>query len=170
MRQVYEVVYDEKDQCFRIAGPTKVNRWFLARQSADEHAADLNMAYIAGGNGIEINSIRYDVTIEAVADAYSEHIEQVTAEQIMGRSRLMHRVAARQLVASIMRTEMRMPLMDIGRILGLHHASVIYAVRKCASNLEVDDRLRKVREAALRALRDVAADRLSSPPRGPGNA
>jgi len=163
----YTVVYDQKDECWRIEGPSRVDKWFLDREGADELAEALSDAFIAGGGVIDA---RHDAAVEAVADAYSMNIEDVSAEEIMGRSRLMHRVAARHLAISIMRNELRMPLVEIGKRMGMHHASVLYAVGKCASNMEVAPILRKVHDVAVAILRDEGSERLPLLQRSPGNA
>lgn len=113
---------------------------------------------IAALHKIMDRSIDMDLAQEAIKDIFKERpglhptadmvlqevssFYNVPAEQITGKGRTQDVVMARQVTAHLMRQLTGMSLPEIGKVLNMHHTSVMYSIDKLTQSMQENEALR----------------------------
>ncbi|HUS60039.1 MAG TPA: chromosomal replication initiator protein DnaA [Nevskiaceae bacterium] len=91
-----------------------------------------------GQNTIPHRLVRPKEVLRTVASFYNLKVSDLT-----GPRRLKPIVAPRQILMYLLRTELKVPLMEIGRLLGdRDHTTIMYGVEKITNNLSTSEKLR----------------------------
>lgn len=91
-----------------------------------------------GQNTIPHRLVRPKEVLRTVASFYNLKVSDLT-----GPRRLKPIVVPRQILMYLLRTELKVPLMEIGRLLGdRDHTTIMYGVEKITNNLSTSEKLR----------------------------
>ena len=95
------------------------------------------------GKGLEPNGQKIKATPEEVINAISKYYS-LGKRKLLGESRVKHIALPRQLLMYLLRTQLLLPLEEVGRIVGgRDHTTVMHAVEKITQLASVNVQIRE---------------------------